>query len=291
MFDWQDLRHFAALARHGTLSGAARELGVDHATVGRRVAALEQALGLRLVDRLPRRAVLTADGRIVAGLAAEVETAAHAIARHARAAASSPAAKVRVSAPPAIAARLVAPQVATFQANNPAITLVLSGMAERAALDRGEADIAVRLSRPEQPDLVVRRIGVIRFGLFATRDQAALPPADWRFIAYDAPLDHVAQQAWLHERLAGRRIVFRASDLFSQVEAARAGLGAAVLPTFMAEAEPALVALPADDPPARDIWLATYPDLRRSPPVRAVMDFLADVIGRACPTGGATTQP
>ncbi|HGY5918587.1 TPA: LysR family transcriptional regulator, partial [Serratia marcescens] len=73
MFDWQDLKHFVALARTGSLSAAARELGCDHATVGRRVAALEQALGLRLIVRLPRSTPLTQDGQAIAGLAAEIE--------------------------------------------------------------------------------------------------------------------------------------------------------------------------------------------------------------------------
>jgi DNA-binding transcriptional LysR family regulator len=280
--DWQDLRHFAALARTGSLSAAARDMRVDHATVGRRVAALERLLGLRLIDRLPRRAVLTEDGRAIAALASGMEDAARRIERHARGA--TPAATIRVSASPAVAARLVAPKVAAFHAANPGITLVLSGAAGMASMDRGEADLAVRLTRPEDPDLVVSRIGIMRFGLYATSEQAVLPPASWRFIAYDPPLDHVTQQVWLKGLLAGRPIVFQASDLFGQQEAARAGLGAVVLPRFMGDADQALVRLPtASTPPTRDIWLVTYPDLRRSPAIRLVMDFLGDVVARGCP--------
>lgn len=283
MIDWQDLHHFATLARTGSLSAAARELRVDHATVGRRVAALEQTLKLRLIDRLPRRTPLTADGHAIATLIATMEAGVQAIERHARTAATVPTATVRVSAPPAVAARLIAPQVASFHRLQPGITLVLSGTAGAAALDRGEADIAVRLSRPDEGGLVVRRIGVMRFGLYATPAHGRLPPEAWCFIGYDAVLDHVPQQVWLRRLLAGRPMVFQASDLFGQLEAARAGLGAVTLPEFMGDSDPELVRLAVDiPPPTRDLWLVTYPDLKRSVAIRAVMDLLVDVIGRAC---------
>lgn len=105
MIDWQDLVHFASLARHGSLSGAGRALGVDHATVGRRIAALERALGLRLIDRLPRSSPLTADGQAVAALVSGMEDSVEAIQRYARGASAAPVSTVRISAPPSIAAK------------------------------------------------------------------------------------------------------------------------------------------------------------------------------------------
>lgn len=282
--DWQDLRHFAALARTGSLSAAAREIRVDHATVGRRVAALERSLALRLIDRLPRRAVLTDDGKAIAALAAGMEEAARLVERRARGSATSPIATVRVSASPAVAARLIAPHVPDFYRAHPGITVVLSGVTGMVAMDRGEADLAVRLNKPNDPDLFATRIGIMRFGLYATPELAELPPESWRFIAYDEPLDHVTQQLWLKNLLVGRPVVFQASDLFGQQEAARAGMGAVVLPCFMGDTDTTLVRLPtATPPPMRDIWLATYPDLKRSPAVRLVMDFLSSVIAQGCP--------
>jgi DNA-binding transcriptional LysR family regulator len=284
MVDWRDLHFLAALARLGSLSAAARELGVDHATVGRRVAALERDLSLRLVDRLPRRSPLTAEGAEIAALAGEMERSAQAIERRARGLAVSPSASVRVSAPPAVAARLIAPRVAEFLRAHPSVSLALIGASHNAALDRGEADVAVRLSRPTENDLLIRRIGVMRFALYATPQLAAAPPERWVFIGYDAALDHVPQQVWLRSILAGRPLAFQASDLFGQAEAARAGLGVVVLPRFMGDGDRALTRLPAGSaPPDRDIWLVTYPDLKRSPAIRAVMDFLAEAIGEACP--------
>ncbi|WP_040854226.1 LysR family transcriptional regulator [Phyllobacterium sp. YR531] len=284
MIDWQDLHYFAVLARTGSLSAAARELGVDHATVGRRVAALENMLDLRLIHRLPRSTSLTNDGLAISALAQGMEQSVHDIDRVARRLSKSTVATVRISAPPAVAVKLIAPHVAAFHDANPEIMLVLSGTAQNAALDRGEADIAIRMAKPEAAELLIRRIGAMHFGLYATTVVASGPEQGLKFIAYDAALDHLDQQVWLRAILAGRSIVFQASDLFGQLEAARAGLGAAVLPRFMGDSDPMLVELKTSvPPPVRDLWLTTYSDLRKVPAIRLVMTFLADIIGKACP--------
>ena len=283
MVDWDDLRIFAALAQAGSLSAAARGLGVDHATVGRRVAALERALGLRLIDRLPRSAPLTAHGVAVAAALAPMENAAVAVARLARLA-KQPAATVRVSAPPALAAYVIAPRLAAFQRAHPAVTIALAGAPGAAALDRGEADIAVRMGRPEETGLVAKRIGSARFALYAAPENAGAPRETWRFIGFDAPLDHVTSQRWLRMLAGGRELAFRASDLFSQAQAARAGLGVVVLPRFVGDGDPGLVELAVEPPPpTQDFWLLVYPDARRAPATRAATAFLTETIGRACP--------
>ncbi|MDL2400046.1 LysR family transcriptional regulator [Rhizobium mayense] len=284
MIDWQDLLHFASLARTGSLSAAARELGVDHATVGRRIAALERALDLRLIDRRPRTSPLTADGRAIAELVAGMEDNVEAIRRYSKSAVAGLSAAVKISAPPSIAAHLIAPKALGFRAEHPDITLTIAGVTRRAALDHGEADIAVRMSRPEESDLLVRRVGVMRFGLYAVPEIAKTPEESWVFIGYDAALDHLTQQTWLRSLLAGRPIVFRAGDVFGQLQAARAGLGVVALPAFLGDGEAGLTRLQTEIPsPTRDLWLVTYPDLRRSPAIRAVMDFVSETIGRSCP--------
>ncbi|WES32189.1 LysR substrate-binding domain-containing protein [Varunaivibrio sulfuroxidans] len=126
---------------------------------------------------------------------------------------------------------------------------MLLGTPGNADLNRGEADIAVRLSRPEEADLIVRRIGIMRFALYATPLLAKTPEAQWTFVGYSPDLEHVTQQAWLRSLLDGRSIVFQASDLFGQQEAARAGLGAVVLPHFMGDPDPSLVRVPTRTPP------------------------------------------
>jgi DNA-binding transcriptional LysR family regulator len=129
MFDWEDLRHFVALAREHTLSAAARGLKVDHATVARRIAALEASLGIKLVDRRPRSYVLTADGERIAVLAARMEEASLAVGRAVRAAQPGLAGEVSISAPPLVASTLIAPRLAELRKTHPNIhvRLIASG--------------------------------------------------------------------------------------------------------------------------------------------------------------------
>lgn len=279
MFDWQDLYFFTVLARTQSLSAAARELGVEHATVGRRIDALEKALGLRLVDRLPRSRPLTHDGRTLAALAERMGNLATDVERLSRKVSIALAGTVKVSAPPSIAMHCITPNIARLRALHPGLNIVLLPSTTLAALDKGEADIAIRTVRPEENALVRRKIGLVRFGLYGSPSLRALPPDQWTFIAYDESRDHLPQQAWLHQLRGSRPVVFAAADLGSQQMAARLNVGAVVLPTMIGDHDASLVRLPADSVgPTREIWLAVYPDLRRSPPVKAVMDFLVESI-------------
>jgi DNA-binding transcriptional LysR family regulator len=279
MFDWQDLYYFTVLARTQSLSAAARELQVEHATVGRRVDALEKALGVKLVDRLPRSRPLTAQGLALAQVAAGMGDMATQVMRLSRVASIELAGTVRVSCPPSIANHCIAPQLARLRARYPQLNLVLMPSTQLAALDKGEADIALRTLRPDEAALVRRKVGVVRFGLYAAPALEHLPAAQWTFIAYDASRDHLPQQAWLHQLRGPRPIVFAASELITQQMAARAQVGAVVLPTLVGDHDPLLTRLPTpSDGPVRDIWLTVYPDMRRSPSVKVVMEFLVECI-------------
>jgi DNA-binding transcriptional LysR family regulator len=276
MFDWEDLRHFAALAREHTLSAAARGLKVDHATVARRVAALEASLSLKLVDRRPRSYVLTADGERIAALAARMEEASFAVGRAVRAVQPTLAGEVSISAPPLLASTLIAPRLTELRNAHPDIHVRLIGEKRSISLSRREADLAVRLRRPTEKRLVVRKIGTIGFGLYAAPSYlAAHEPENFEFIGYDESLDEVPQQRWLKAAAGARAIVLRTNDIDSQRVAARAGVGIAALPRYLGDADTALVPLHVRmKSVTRDIWLIVHGDLRRAPPVRAVMAFL-----------------
>lgn len=277
MFDWEDLRHFAALAREHTLSAAARRLKVDHATVARRVAALEASLGLKLVDRRPRSYALTADGERIAALAARMEEASFAVGRAVRAAQPALAGEVSISAPPLLASTVIAPRLAELRRMHPGLHVRLIGEKRSASLSRREADLAVRLSRPAEKQLVVRKIGTLAFMLYAAPGYlAAHEPGSFEFIAYDESLDDVPQQHWLKTAAGTRAIVLRTNDIDSQRAAARAGVGVAALPRYLGDADAGLTPVDARMKPlTRDIWLVVHGDLRRAPPVRGVMTFLA----------------
>lgn len=290
MFDWNDMRHFIALAEAGTLSGAARRMEVEHATVARRVAALEQAIGIVLVNRSARRWHLTEAGRDIAGAAEGMQTQAHALERAVLARRQGRSARVTVSAPPAFASIFLAPRLAVFGARHPEIDLTLHGTQALASLHRQEADIAIRIGRPTELDYVARRIGQISYGLYAAPGYAALPADQWQFIAYDLSFDHLPEQKWIYEMAAGRRIGFRSNDLMSQLAAARGGMGVAALPRYLAgmtagvDAGDGVAAMPGEARTlARDFYLVVHADMRRQTAIRAVMDFIADVFAREFP--------
>lgn len=281
MFDWQDLYYFTVLARTQSLSAAARELQVEHATVGRRIDSLEKSLGLRLVDRLPRSRPLTEDGRALVRLTESMADITAEIKQLSRVASIGIAGTVKVSAPPSMAVYCIAPRIAELRVEHPKLNVVLLPSLSMAALDKGEADIALRTVRPDEDALVRRKIGAVRFALYANAQFKERPPEQWGFIAYDQTRDHLPQQHWLHQIRRNRPVVFSAGDLASQQMAARHGAGAVVLPTTVGDSDPALHRLSTDsDAPVRDIWLTVYPDLRRSPSVKAVMDFLVDCVQR-----------
>src|SRR5690348_2336184 len=143
MIDWEDVRHFLAVAQAGTLSGAARTLQVDHATVSRRIAALEAALDVRLLDRMPRFCRPTAIGRQVLERAKNMEASAHGIARLVKAAHVPLVGRVTVSAPPVLVSHLLVENMARFRAEYPDIRVSLSAQGQQVSLNRREADVAV----------------------------------------------------------------------------------------------------------------------------------------------------
>jgi DNA-binding transcriptional LysR family regulator len=278
--NWEDLRHFLVLAKAGSLSEAARQLSVDHTTVARRVAALEAALGLRLIDRLPRAVALTLEGCHIAELGSRMEDNAFAIIRAANGADQALSGSVRISAPPTFASIVLAPRLAILRERHFGIVVDLIGDQHIANLDRRQADIALRLSRPVGDGLIARIVGEMPFALYAAVGYAEeRTESDWEFIAHDDLPSELPQQRWLNTVAKGRPVVFRANDAASLAAAARAGMGVALLPVFLGDGDPDLASLPSPEPPPRrDIWMVVHDDLRRAPRIRVVMDFLVEII-------------
>lgn len=276
MLDWEDLRHFHALGRLGTLSAAARALGVEHATVARRVAHLEEKIGAKLVDRRGRRLSLTAKGQQIASIATRMSEDALTIERAALNADNRHAGTVRVSAPPALATALLAERLVRLRQRHPGIDVVVIGETRYASLGRREADIAVRMARPEQGDLTVTKIDEIGFSLYADPAYlAATREADWSFVGYEETMASSPQERMLVQIAEGRPVAIRASSLEFQLAAVKAGGGVALLPDFMA-ADLNLTRLPLPgDPLTRELWLVVHTDIKDVPLIRAVLDALA----------------
>ncbi len=281
--DWDNLKFFLTLAETGSLSRAAEKLRVDHSTVARRIDMLEQELGLRLVERLSRSYRLTAEGERIRDRAKEIETGIADIARFAQSVDRSPQRLVRVSGPPTFVSRFLAPRLLPLQGEHPGLRIELVGEARQVSLSRGETDLALRMVRPVEKGVVARRLAVVAYGLYGSREHVARCGEDARdYIGYDDSLDHLPQQRWLKMLTGDRDLALRSNDLVNLLTAARAGLGLAVLPCLMARAYPDLVSVPTRLPPlSRELWLVFHRDIGRVPAVRAVIDRITAIMTEA----------
>lgn len=275
--DWDDLRFFLALCDAGTLSGAARATGVEHTTVARRIDALETALGAHLFDRFPKGWSLTAAGTALVPYARTLEDGMHALLNAARGA-SEVAGVVRVSAPPALAACLLAPRLRGPVARLPGVEIDLRAEARTADLMRRQADIALRFARPTSPGLVAKLLTHVDYALYAHEDYvASRAPAHWEFLGYDELQRDAPQQEWLDKLRDARRYALRSNDMLTLLQAAVAGCGVGVFPRYAAAGAPGLVVLAPPCPVRRKLWLVMHDDVRRSPHVRAVADEIIDM--------------
>jgi DNA-binding transcriptional LysR family regulator len=279
--DWEDVRFFVALARHGSLSAAARALTVNHATVARRLAALEQALATKLFKRRPTGYDLTAAGRSALEAADAMEGAAAALLRLEPEAALS--GLVRITAVPSLAEMFLIPRLAPLQQQHPALDLEIIAERRPISLQRHQSDIALRLGRPERGDLLGRRIARVAYAFYAApawRERMKRGEAP-RFIGFDEAGAQFPEAQWLARRFGNARLAVRCNNQIGQIAAARAGCGIAMLPHFLAAGDPGLVGLRLPEmPPPRELWLLTRRDVQKTPRIRAVTDFLLDLIRR-----------
>lgn len=256
------------------MAGAARSLGVNHATVSRRISALEGEIGEPLVRRLARSTPLTEKGREIAAIAIEMARQTQHIERLVNASKGAVTGTVRLTAPPAFVSETLIPSMPHFRRSHPKLRLVLSADTHVASLDSGDADLALRLVEPTGQQNIVRRLGDISYALYATREYARHPPDEWQFIGFDAALAHIPQQTWLDGYAGGRPFSLLVSDYYSQRAAAEAGLGIALLPERITAPSEKLTCVVDERPPPRPAWLMIHADLKKSPAVRAVSDHV-----------------
>ena len=277
--DWEDVRFFTALARHGTLAATARTLKVTHATVARRLASFETALGRPLFTRGANGFALNAAGAAALAEAAQMEMAACALADK-REGPDSVAGSVRITLARVLADGFLAERLAALQEKHPGLDIELVATSKNPSLARREAEIALRLARPVSGELLARRVMTLEYGFFAAPEYAARLASGEQpgFIAFDDGSEFVPEAAWAQKFLAGRRVLLRANSQFAQALAARGGRGVALLPALIARSVGGLVRVPFDQaPPPRELWLLMRPDVARLARVRTVADHLAEL--------------
>ncbi len=277
MLTWNDHHLVLVLARAGTVAGAARALGVNETTISRRLAAAELAAGSTLFRRIERKLEPTAAGRAIVEAGEAMERA---LAASGTKISSAPA-TVRVSTVMTVIEHMIAPRLSEFVARHPGIVMELVGSNETVSLARREADISIRLQRPERGRLVARRIGRMRF-ILAGRE--GTDPTD--FIAYERDMDALPEIATIMARFGNAAPVARIVSLSSITRAVQRGLGAAMLPECMIATTPGVVALDPSVHVERPLWLVVHEDMKERPAVRSAVDWLSDTIHNARPGTG-----
>lgn len=275
--DWDDLRTFLAIARHGTLSAAARALGVTQPTMGRRLAAMEDRTGARLLQRLPGRYALTPLGESVLGNAERIEAEALAAERTITGRDIALEGTVRLTTVDTLAARILTPALAKLQQRHPGILIELVPDTRSLSLSKREADIALRMSRFEGHEVVARKVGRLAMGFYAAPDWAErCDGPDARLVTVLDDQAHLPEAKWLRDHFPQASIGFRSNSREVQLWATSSGAGIAALARFRADGEPGLVRLKTNVPAlTRDIWMGVHSDMRHMPRVRAVMDAIS----------------
>ena len=283
--DWDDLRYFLGIARAGSLSGAARALGVNHSTVFRRIQAFEARLGVRLFDRLPTGYALTVAGDDMLASVEKVDDEIDILNRRLTGRDLRLSGPLRITTTVSLMHWLLAPPLAAFKAKFPGIDLELAVATDFLNLSKRQADVAIRPTISPPEILIGRRLSKLAFAPYASvryppRSKAPkenLKAHPW--IGFDDNLAHLAAAKWMRENLQDAAIGFRANNLMAMLAAARAGMGAAVLPCFMGDQETELERLkPPLAKAGSELWLLTHEDLRNTARVRAFMDFMAAAI-------------
>ncbi|MCR0984945.1 LysR family transcriptional regulator [Roseomonas populi] len=280
--DWQDVRIFLALARHGSLSAAARTLSVNHATISRRLRSLEEHLGERLVERRPDGYVLTRAGMYALEAAGDMDHAAQMLGRGLMD--GAPSGLVRISAPPALANGFLVSPLARLASRYPSLDIDLAPNHSSISLERHEADIAIRFGRPPDGDVVARPLVTVGYGFYGTEDACQLvgSGADPVLIGFDEANAHLPEAIWVARHFSRVRVAFRTNDQFAQSVAARSGAGLALLPHYIGRSDPLLrICDLGSTPPDKEVFLLTRRRDRTNPSVRPVADEVAQIFERA----------
>lgn len=285
--DWNDLRYFLAVAEAQTWVAAARVLGVEHTTVSRRVAALENALGTRLFTRGPEGLTLTRAALDILPDARAVLMHAEAITRRVQGGDAKVEGTVRLTVPESIESYMVQ-ELAMLRAQHPALMVELVSANRVLDLRRGEADLALRFAEVTDAELVMKRVGAAGWSLYASpayleRKGEVSNAASVRghdVIGFDASMANIIGALWLAQHGEGVNVVLRANSLAAAQSAGGHGFGLVPLPCFLADRDPLLVRVVPELVGLRDIVVAVHPDLTRVARVRATMDFLSELFAR-----------
>jgi molybdate transport repressor ModE-like protein len=281
--DWNDLRVFLAIVRTGSLGAAAKQLGVSHPTVGRRLHVLEQHSGQVFFRRTGQGLVLTDSGEKILRLAEEMERSALSIERHLAGDSDQPEGLLRISSADWFASYVLAPVFSEMSRRYPLIVPEVIAGHRLFDLARRDADIAFRIVPFTEPDIVQRRLTTLPYGLYFAADVPfPLEPDEQTFglILMSTAQAHYPDVLWLKELFPHAKTVFTSSSRTVQAQMCARGLGAAVLPRALGDQLTGLKRIDVGSaPPGRDIWMGYHHDMRHMDRLRALADLAGEMIG------------
>ena len=284
--DWDNLRYFLELARSGTLAAAARRVGVEHTTVARRIQALEKQMGAALFAREAGGHRLTEAGRLLLPAVEAMETAVLGAERVAPAqAGAGPSGLVRVGATEGFGTLILAPHLARLTQKHPQLSIDLLALPRMLHLSRREADIVISLERPTRGSVIITKLADYTLHLYGQREYLARRPLvatreDLRhhaFVSYVDDLLFTKELQFLDQLYPPERFALRSTSITAQYEAVRAGAGLAVLPAFLADTDPVLTRVLAQEARfTRTFWMSMSAEAKHMARMQAVWGFLRE---------------
>ncbi|MEO9080109.1 MAG: LysR family transcriptional regulator [Rhodanobacter sp.] len=276
--EWSDLRVFLAIARHGTLGAAARKLGQTQPTMGRRLQALEHAVGHKLFQRTSEGFVLTNEGSAVLNHAERIEDEALAFQRELAGHGQQLDGMLRITASDWFAEYLLTPVIAEFAKTYPRVTIELLTDTRFLSLSRREADLAFRIKPFDEPDVVSRKLLHLPYGVYTHCDYPLPRAGDGEgtaLITMDSAFNSMPDVAWLQRMLPNAHVVFRSNARAVQAQMCARGAGIAVLPRPLGDKIVGLQHINlGEDPPVRETWIGYHRDMRRLARLRALLDLV-----------------
>jgi DNA-binding transcriptional LysR family regulator len=300
MPDWDELRYALAVARNGSLAAAARALGVDNSTVFRHLNALEGRLGAKVFERLPSGYRPTESGERLLDSAERMEIEAIAIDRELSGRDARLSGKLRVTSSETLAFRMLTAEIARFREAHPGIEVELAIDNRALDLSRREADVALRATRPREPDLFGRKLADISWAIYGltgkgparSKAKGKRTLAGRAFVSWAETAQGIKAARWLADNIPRNAVVYRSSSVLNQLVAAKSGMGLAVLPCYLGDPEEGLAR--ATDPIPElttELWLITHQALKESARVRTFMELVGQGIIRALPRLVRGSQP
>ncbi|WP_184717490.1 LysR family transcriptional regulator [Caulobacter sp.] len=280
---WDDLRIVRAIARTGAVAAAAEMLGINGSTAARRLAKVEEVLGVALFDRRRTGYVVTAQGEEVVALAERVELDVVGVARRVSGHGEGHAGDLRITTSDSILLYFLTPIIAAFKARNPAVRVEVNVGNGALNLARGEADIAIRATEAPPENLFGRKTAVIAWAPYAACSSATVRPAlDRQWVSYGGRLSGLKAAELVAARVSPDDIGYRTDSVAGAAAAIGAGLGVGYLPCMLGDLSPGIERVGPIEPMLNDdLWLLTHPDIRRSGRIYAFMTHCAEAIGQS----------